>query len=163
MTVRQEMLEEAKAHAKHYQTMFSSGYDQMLKVLEVTSGATVGADKWQFAPDMMVLAANTYKCLCLMISSESPSTYVTSRLGPPACGTNPPIVMAFVNGNHFIQATITPTNMEAMPFPPVFQAYTSNTKRIFSAWRTRLGTALERWPGHTYVGSKDPTIVMEID
>lgn len=104
LQVRQEMLQEAQENDGHYISIFgTTTYQHILAALEVLNDYPVGMTKWLFAPEMMVLAANTYKRPCIIVSQEGAGTYVPSYFPPRLTGPSPkPFVVAFVDSNHWI-------------------------------------------------------------
>lgn len=84
------MHQEAQDNDGHYTSTFgTTTYQHILAALEALNDYPLGMPKRLFAPEMMVLAANTYKRPCIIVSQEGAGTYVPSYFPPSFSGPRP--------------------------------------------------------------------------
>ena len=111
----------------------------------VAGAEALGEGKWLVAPDMLVIAANTFGRPCINYSKQGSFTCIPTRISPTKATTHIPLFLAFVNGNHFVVPIITAVTRKDVPYPPIYSLYTGDKKRIWVAWNEYFRASLHLW------------------
>lgn len=149
--VRKAMGQELSEHMDHYELLFGQEDARRLSVaLRVSGKGPVGQDKWLVAPDMLIIAANAFGRCCILYSSDSSVTCPPSRVSPSKSTSNTPLLLAFVNGNHFVVPILSCATSQVIPYPPLYKLYTRDHKRVWVAWNDYLRGNLRIWESKVY-------------
>ena len=142
--MRKDLEEELKYHKDHYK-FFGTDYEKMLKAIPVKTSNEVGTSKWLVVPDMLVVAANAYGRPCVTVSANNPMTFLPTRVSPTHSTSQSPLLLCFINGNHFISASLVGKADTVVPYPPVLKMYDRHNKRAWTAWHDLLQKNLALW------------------
>ena len=121
-------------------------YNKALKRLQVPSkSAWVGQDKWMSRCDICQLVPNAYGRPFIILGEDN-VTYLPNRNGPQSKGDSWPIVLVFVDNNHWVALEMNAVG-GMIPFPPHMNGWNQakNTRPEALKWKEVLQGSFPLW------------------
>ncbi|GKC72373.1 hypothetical protein Tco_1118256 [Tanacetum coccineum] len=126
--VRSDLVRELRAHRERYKYVFGSlGFDNIYKTVE-TAGA------WMIMPNTGLVIASAYNRVVILLANGGSvgASAICFPLwsSPPQSQPRENIVIAHVNGNHYIRVTL----REGCPLPLTHPLWVSYRSDVASRW-----------------------------
>nr|GEZ24048.1 hypothetical protein [Tanacetum cinerariifolium] len=126
--VRSDLVWELTAHREQYKYVFGSlGYDNIYKTVKTTG-------EWMLMPNTGLVIASAYNMvvICLADGGSVGATTICFPLwsSPPQSQPRENIMIAHVNGNHYIMVTL----QEVCPLPLTHPLWLSYRSDVASRW-----------------------------
>lgn len=145
LDVRKDLRAELSNHLPHYTSIFAGDLERINRAMDVPAPGPVKMDKWLVVPDMLVIASNAFGRPCVMISKEQPMTCLPTRVSPTQSSQRIPLLLCFINSNHFLAGVMAGKSEAIFPYPPVVSIYERLNKRPWSAWSSLIQQNLALW------------------
>jgi len=162
--VRLALAEELESHESDYTSRFrgKTAFKRALLKIQVESKTgRVGLDKWMNRADCEQVIPNAYG-RPLIFLGDSHVTYLPNRVPPQTKGDYWPIVLAFVDDNHWVAVELQEVDGK-IPFPPYMKGWNKPhlTEPQALAWADGLADSFQLWTSLEEKETKDQSLAGE--
>ena len=148
--VRKDLLKELADHREVlYDRMFGRDFDKIVSSIRCEPGMECPRSKWMNMIDVGSPLANYYNRLIIILDHQDVGrnrTFLPQHIGPLEGQDIKPIVLAFVDGNHWVWVKLKGLDGKLAPYPPIL----GGLKRLKGGavgWKEAVEGNLREWDG----------------
>lgn len=166
--VRKDLIKEVTHQRKElYEQIFGQDLDQVVESLKCEPGRGCPKSKWMNQFNVGWPLANTYNRPVIFLDHASFSrnlTFLPQHMGPQEGDGVEPMVLAFVNSNHWVWVKLKGLDGKPAPYPPVAGGWERFKTKEATPWKDLVKKNLEEWEGlETPRENKGKGVVLELD
>ncbi|OVA19045.1 hypothetical protein BVC80_701g4 [Macleaya cordata] len=140
-TIRWEMLCELQTNLEFYQKLWPEDEIQKMFTRYKCETDIITTNEWFVTPMDEQVAAQAFSSVVVSISRHDNVTFFPHQTHSPAACYHRVIVMAFVNGNHFIGLNLKPD----APIPPAYYLWVKHSPADAKNWLSPYDDKIKEW------------------